>query len=115
MLAMLLSGCAPKGLDSPLPQEGLTLDEIMAAGGIIVGAEPASVPHGDLPDGTTGLHGYTRDAYSEIENLFPLLPNPMLLMYVFPHLSRDGTPVPGYTTAFPLYERRHYALPGEIE
>ena len=35
-------------------------------------------------------------------------------MYVFPHLSgSESVPVPGYSTVFPLYQRVHYALPGE--
>ena len=35
-------------------------------------------------------------------------------MYVFPHLSgTEPTPVPGYSTVFPFYQRVQYALPGE--
>ncbi|MGH8568386.1 MAG: TIGR03751 family conjugal transfer lipoprotein [Gammaproteobacteria bacterium] len=60
------------------------------------------------------LVGYTREAHTEIEVLFPVLPNPELLLYVYPHLGEDGAPVPGYATAFPLYERVEYALPGEV-
>jgi conjugative transfer region lipoprotein (TIGR03751 family) len=60
------------------------------------------------------LAGYTREAHTEIEALFPTLPNPQLVMYVYPHLGEDGAPVPGYATAFPLYEHVEYALPGEI-
>ena len=60
------------------------------------------------------LVGYTREAHTEIEALFPVLPNPQLLLYVYPHLGEDGAPVPGYATAFPLYERVEYALPGEV-
>lgn len=57
---------------------------------------------------------YTRTAQSEISQQFPRLPNPDLVMYVFPHLTADGTlPVPGYSTVFPLYNRVQYALPGE--
>ncbi|MGH7395628.1 MAG: TIGR03751 family conjugal transfer lipoprotein, partial [Candidatus Methylomirabilales bacterium] len=52
-------------------------------------------------------------AHTEIEALFPALPNPQLVLYVYPHLGEDGAPVPGYATAFPLYERVEYALPGE--
>ena len=44
--------------------------------------------------------------------MFPRLPNPTLVMYIFPHLAGDaGAPVPGYTTAFPMYEQVEYALP----
>lgn len=45
---------------------------------------------------------------------FQRLPNPDLVMYVFPHLARGRYPVPGYYTAFPLYETVEYALPGEL-
>jgi conjugative transfer region lipoprotein (TIGR03751 family) len=58
--------------------------------------------------------GYTRTAQNEIYRQFHRLPNPDLLMYVFPHLAgSDPVPVPGYTTLFPLYQRVLYALPGE--
>jgi conjugative transfer region lipoprotein (TIGR03751 family) len=70
------------------------------------------------PTGFEGAHpqlvGYTRQAHNEIETLFPTLPNPQLVMYVYPHLGEDGAPVPGYATAFPLYEHVEYALPGEV-
>ncbi|CAK7033452.1 TIGR03751 family conjugal transfer lipoprotein [Saezia sanguinis] len=57
---------------------------------------------------------YTRTAHNEIERQFQRLPNPDMLMYVFPHLSvTDPVPVPGYTTVFPLYQRIQYAMPGE--
>lgn len=45
---------------------------------------------------------------------FQRVPNPDLVMYVFPHLARGRYPVPGYYTAFPLYETVEYALPGEL-
>ena len=65
--------------------------------------------------GDAALQGYTRDAFNEIDVLFPRLPNPTLVMYVFPHLAGETqAPVPGYATAFPLYEQVEYALPGEI-
>jgi conjugative transfer region lipoprotein (TIGR03751 family) len=51
---------------------------------------------------------------TEINSLFPTLPNPQLVMYVYPHLSQlDEAPVPGYTTAFSLYEKTYYAVEGE--
>lgn len=58
---------------------------------------------------------YTRTASNEATNLFPRLPNPDLVMYVFPHLtsSAEPIPVPGYTTVFPFYGRVQYAQPGE--
>lgn len=57
---------------------------------------------------------YTRTAQNEIYRQFHRLPNPDLVMYVFPHLAgTDPVPVPGYSTVFPLYQRVQYALPGE--
>jgi conjugative transfer region lipoprotein (TIGR03751 family) len=57
---------------------------------------------------------YTRTAANEIYQQFHRLPDPDLVMYVFPHLSgTDPVPVPGYSTVFPLYQHVQYAMPGE--
>jgi conjugative transfer region lipoprotein (TIGR03751 family) len=57
---------------------------------------------------------YTRTAQNEIYRQFYRLPNPDLVMYVFPHLpGSNPAPVPGYSTVFPLYDRVQYAVPGE--
>src|SRR5690606_35538108 len=57
---------------------------------------------------------YTRTAANEIQRQFHRLPNPDLVIYVFPHLAgTDSVPVPGYSTVFPLYQRVQYAMPGE--
>lgn len=72
-------------------------------------AEPRPLRNQD-----SDLAGYTRAAAHEIDSLFSRLPNPDLVMYVYPHLAGpDNTPVPGYATSFPMYERVEYALPGE--
>ena len=64
--------------------------------------------------GTAHYRGFVREAARELETRFPHLPNPTLVMYVYPHLSGPGrSPVPGYVTTFPFYERIEYALPGE--
>ncbi|MEN8196657.1 MAG: TIGR03751 family conjugal transfer lipoprotein, partial [Pseudomonadota bacterium] len=79
-------------------------------------ADATLVVAGDFDrDGDTDLAGYTRDANNEIRSVFPTLPNPTLVMYVYAHLTAQGHPVPGYATAFQLYEKNHYALPGEAE
>ena len=67
-----------------------------------------------LHNGDADLAGYTRTAYNEINELFPRLPNPTLIMYIDPHLTDAGHPVPGYSTAFPMYKTDQYALPGEV-
>lgn len=57
---------------------------------------------------------YTRTARNEVQRQFQRLPNPDLVMYVYPHLAgTDPVPVPGYATVFPLYQRIQYAMPGE--
>lgn len=57
---------------------------------------------------------YTRTAENEMNEQFKRLPDPDLLMYVFPHVAgRDSVPVPGYSTVFPFYTSVHYAMPGE--
>lgn len=63
---------------------------------------------------TQEQQSYTRTAGNEIRAQFRRLPNPDMLMYVYPHLT-DGepTPVPGYSTVFPFYMRVQYAMPGE--
>ena len=61
------------------------------------------------------LAGYVRDAFNELDAHFPRLPNPTLVMYVFPHLAGvERLPVPGYSTTFPMYRQVEYALPGEV-
>ena len=114
-----LAGCASTK-EAVLPQDGPSMKDVyqehiqeMNAG------DPLSIRQelGNRPilTGDTALHGYTRDAANEIDAIFPRLPNPTLVMYVFPHLAgEESVPVPGYATAFPMYERTEYALPGEV-
>ena len=68
-------------------------------------------PRNEAPKDPTA---YTRTAENEIYSQFKRLPNPDLVMYVFPHLAgSDPVPVPGYSTVFPFYQRVQYAMPGE--
>lgn len=67
-----------------------------------------------VSDGDRDLHGYTRDVAREIDSIFKRLPNPTLVMYVYPHLAgQNAVPIPGYSTTFTMYERTEFALPGE--
>lgn len=117
LLAAGLGGCT-SSKDSVLPQGGPTMLEIYEQHGADLGRDGAggarAQVRGRVGSEDADLYGYTRDAGSEIEQLFPRLPNPTLVMYVFPHLGEEGAPVPGYSTAVPMYERTEYALPGEI-
>lgn len=71
-------------------------------------------PLSDTDAKTDIQSAYSRDSVNEIHNLFARLPNPDLVMYVYPHLAgSEQAPVPGYTTVFPLFNKVKYALPGE--
>ena len=49
-------------------------------------------------------------------NNFPLLPNPQVMLYIYPHFEgTDQMPVHGNWTTFPMYETNHYALPSEVQ
>ena len=122
-ISLVLGGCASTK-DAVLPQDGPSMQTIyqqhiqemgardpLTLGGVLgdaLGERP-------VVDADGSLQGYTREAYDEIDVIFPRLPNPTLVMYLFPHLAgEESAPVPGYVTTFPLYERIEYALPGEV-
>jgi conjugative transfer region lipoprotein (TIGR03751 family) len=119
VLALTLTGCASTK-EAVLPQDGPSMKAIYDNHLQALGARDPQAFRGGLDgrplaSGTPSLEGYTREAYNEFETTFPRLPNPTLVMYVFPHLASDErVPVPGYVTSFPMYERVEYALPGEV-
>jgi len=132
-------GCASDSAKTILPQDGPTMKQVYESqftGAPLVKHSDES----DITDSNTGktngddedgisinrvrrptradydLVGYTREAGNEIQQLFPRLSNPTLVLYVYPHLAgAERHPVPGYSTAFTFYEKVEYALPGEIE
>lgn len=65
-----------------------------------------------VPEYGGDLRSYSRSEAHVLDIRFPLLNNPNLVLYIFPHL-KDEVPVPGYITTFKLYDRNIYALPGE--
>ena len=119
LISLILAGCASTK-DAVLPQDGPSMKAIYDGHVQEMNAQdPQRLRHklGNRPihTGEAALQGYTREAFNEIDVLFPRLPNPTLVMYVFPHLAGEArAPVPGYATAFPLYEQVEYALPGEV-
>ena len=119
LISLVLAGCASTK-ETVLPQDGPSMKTIYEEHVVEMNARDPQVIRGELGNrpiltGDAVLQGYTRDAFNEIDVLFPRLPNPTLVMYVFPHLAGETqAPVPGYATAFPLYEQVEYALPGEI-
>jgi|CXWL01.1.fsa_nt_gi conjugative transfer region lipoprotein (TIGR03751 family) len=120
-----LTGCVNTSKEAILPQTGPTMKDVydrhFAGNGhdkALVSSHSMATPLGNRRIGTavTDLSGYTRESFNETRHLFQRLPNPDLVMYVYPHLSGpEGNPVPGYSTVFPFYETVHYALPGEVD
>ncbi|AIV77873.1 putative signal recognition particle GTPase [Burkholderia pseudomallei] len=123
----LLAGCATTK-DKVLPHGDATMLDIWnQQTGRSVGASQATrqlmdarevlrrpLTHADETATPDDNARYTHTAQNEITQLFHRLPNPDLVMYMFPHLAgTHPTPVPGYSTVFPFYERVHYAMPGE--
>lgn len=118
-ISAALAGCAstaPGSKASIFPNDMKSMDEIYREHTQRLGLQDAVplIQPSALRDGTADLHGYVRGAQTEIGALFPRLPNPTLIMFVYPHLTEQGTPVPGYATQFEMYERAEYALPGEV-
>lgn len=126
-LVIVLGGCATSK-EQMLPHDNRTMLDVWNAetGGGTGGGAPARqlldarqslrrpLTEADVQTAPGVQERYTRTASNEIYRQFHRLPNPDLLMYVFPHLAgSDPVPVPGYSTVFPLYQRVQYALPGE--
>jgi len=63
--------------------------------------------------GSQDERSYSRSQESEISQQFSRLPNPDMVMYLYPHLAGGNTPVPVYSTVFPFYSQTQYAMPGE--
>ena len=113
----MLLGCSVAGpRSSPLPQEGPTIVDIyrqhmqQEVGNSTQGVRER-LPLREATDSDPGK--LKKTALGGIENRFPRLYNPDLVMYVMPHLSKGKYPVPGYVTVFPMYETVEYAMPGE--
>lgn len=125
-LAIALGGCATSK-ERLLPHDGQTMLDVWNAETSGAGGGQAArqlldarlilrrpLTEADVQATPGAQARYTRTAQNEIHRQFHRLPNPDLVMYVFPHLAgSDPVPVPGYTTVFPLYQRVQYALPGE--
>ncbi len=118
-MLLMLAGCSTSK-DEMLPPGDSTMLALWNAG--------ASATHATVESRTTlrrpitdsertraqqARNSSSRSQENEIQQTFPRLPNPDMVMYVFPHLAEGNTPVPGYSTVFPFYRQVHYALPGE--
>ena len=116
LAALWLAGCSTSKEQLLPPGDSTMLDLWQQKSGST--AEARAVLRRDLNDVERNAQpavaeSYSRDANSEIQQQFPRLPNPDLVMYVFPHMTVGNVPVPGYSTVFPFYSQVQYALPGE--
>lgn len=109
---MTLYGCAAPVREQVFDDSGPTTEQVWHGAG--TATELLGDHVGWNPGGASGAAAWTRSAENELSALFPELRNPRITLYVFPHLTVDGAPVPGYATFFHLYEgSSHFALPGE--
>lgn len=118
-VALLLAGCSTSK-DEMLPPGDSTMLELWNDGASTTHAtnESRASLRRPVTDSERVIAQQTRDSYSrtqenEVQQTFPRLPNPDMVMYVLPHLAEGNTPVPGYSTVFPFYSQVQYALPGE--
>ena len=118
LLAITLAACSVVGpRSSPLPQDGPTVIDIYRQHMETEGVGGTRSPRDQLPlrpvdDDTISFE--RRASLDPLQQRFERLPNPDLVMHIYPHLSKGRYPVPGYVTVFPMYERVEYALPGEV-
>ena len=122
-VAILLSGCATSS-DTKALKDGPTMAQAYATA--MTGNEDAGSANQNVsrlrtqlgngqPMTTQTTSNTVAQAADQVNMQFPTLPNPTLVMYVYPHFAgSDQAPVPGYYTAFSFYTRIHYALPGEM-
>ena len=102
---MALTGCAA----NKIPESSRTMADIYASDTATTRLTR------EINNGGSDLVGYTREAATELTTRFPQVPNPTLTLYVFPHLTKDGLPIPGYITEFSMYASAPFALPGETD
>ncbi|AIR87686.1 TIGR03751 family conjugal transfer lipoprotein [Pantoea rwandensis] len=119
LLPLLLAGCSTSK-DEMLPPGDSSMLELWNDGASASHAtgESRTTLRRPVTDSERTIAQQIRESYSrtqenEIQQTFPRLPNPDMVMYVFPHLAEGNTPVPGYSTVFPFYSQVQYALPGE--
>lgn len=111
LLISLISGCSLQSKPSSVLTQGPTMRDVLANHS---SHKQVSAPRSLSWDDTNTYGNYTRSEQKELNGLFPRLPNPDLCMYVFPHITQEEATVPGYTSCFPLFDKNHYALPGEF-
>ena len=116
-LINVLAGCATKDTMLPVPDRSMkdVYDAQMsgASNGKIY--DKRSVLRRPMIEGDINLSRYVRSEKNYLESKFRTIPNPTMYMFVAPHLaSQSQVPIPGYLTEFRMWDKEHYAMPGEI-
>ena len=112
-----VSGCATKMSDMT-EENSLTMKEIYngsfnEVSSDVIKEKEAKVQKRIIHEGDADLRDYTRTAHNEHEVLFKRLKNPVLVGYVFAHLTKDNIPIPSYSIPFRMSPNDYYAMPGE--
>lgn len=110
-------GCASKDSIIPQPDQDMrsVYSQHMRSGSAGKLMDTRSTLRRGMTESDIHLSDYTRTEATALRSRFKTLPNPTLYMYVAPHLAgQSGVPIPGYLTEFKMWERDHYAMPGEI-
>jgi len=113
----LLASCATKDTLIPIPDEDMksVYNRHMQTNGDGVLFDERAVLRRPMIEDDVALSNYVRSEKNQLESKFRTLPNPTMYMFVAPHLAADTqVPIPGYLTEFKMWEREHYAMPGEI-
>lgn len=113
----LLTACANKDTILPKPEHDMKTVYEMHMQGVGDGKlyDKRSTLRRPMHEADVQLSEYVRSEKNAIQSKFKMIPNPKMYMFVAPHLAAQSeVPIPGYLTEFKMWERDHYALPGEI-
>lgn len=116
-ISVALSACANKDSILPVPAHDMRTVYDMHMEGVGDGKlyDQRSVLRRPMAEGDVQLSEYVRTEKTQLESNFKFVPNPTMYMFVAPHLaSASEVPIPGYITQFRMWEKDHYALPGEV-
>lgn len=116
-LISMLTGCASK--DSMIPQPSQDMRSVynnhMGSVGKGQLIDNRSLVRRPMIDGDVQLSDYVRTEKDQLQSRFKRIPNPTMYMFVAPHLATsEQAPIPGYLTEFRMWEKDHYAMPGEL-
>ncbi|MET1256951.1 TIGR03751 family conjugal transfer lipoprotein [Aliikangiella maris] len=116
ILLLIVSGCATKMSDFA-DENGQTMKDIYDGTFNEQISNKDSTKHQNnqriIREGVVDLRGYTRDSNNETNILFKRISNPILVGYVYPHLTKDGIPIPAYSIPFRMSPKDYFAMPGE--